>query len=96
MDPEIRRAVIFKSRPEFYNKEKRGFKPNTSRIEEDLTERDERFIILDDWQPEDMLYITIENTDTAETFTRLITDVSFFNYLKQGIKLYIISWKHEP
>jgi len=74
--------VKFKSIPEMWIKEKNGRKPNTVR---EIDEMDTRFQML---MESETNLITIENSETGETFSRAITDVSIWN------NLMIISWKH--
>jgi len=75
--------VKFKSIPAMFVKEKDGRKPNTIRLVDEMDERFEKL-----YNNETNL-ITIENTETGETVTRVITDVSVWN------KMMIVSWRHE-
>jgi hypothetical protein len=88
-------TITFKSTPENYAKECDGRKCNTCRKRDDLVQMeyapehcDPRFILLDDFRYEkiDRLEIQLVNTETGESFTRQITDVTLW----EGI--YIISW----
>lgn len=76
-------SVIFKSIPIMFNKEKNGLKPNTIR---EIDEFDDRFRKLAEFETN---LITIKNSETGETFTRKITDISIWK------NIMIISWKHE-
>jgi len=78
--------VEFKSIPEMYRKEHNGLKRNTV-IKRD-SPKDFRFKILRCFMKGQIhnLNITIVNTDTSESFTREVTDVT------QWGDLYIISW----
>ena len=75
--------VTFKSYPENFEKERDGRKPNTLRFYDRTDERFEALVM------KECPVITIENTDTGETFRRDITDVTFW----KGCVL--ISWRHE-
>lgn len=87
------KIVKFKSVPEFFEKEKCGFKPYTYRYIDSYS--DERFKILGQalraghfLNYENKYIIEIENTLTKETFRRVITDV-----FKTG-EFLIIAWRH--
>lgn len=87
------KIVKFKSYPEYFEKEKIGFKPYTYRYIDSYS--DERFKILGQalraghfLNYENKYIIEIENTLTKETFRRVITDV-----FKTGEYL-IIAWRH--
>jgi hypothetical protein len=82
-------VVNFKSIPEYYQKEERGIKNNTVRVWERF---DKRFKLLDDfiYGAIDDLEIKITNTETGESFTRRIRDVTEFEVA--GKPLYIITW----
>ncbi len=75
--------VVFKSTPEYWNKENLGLKRNTVRKKD----TDTRFNKLDLWcAGKNNLDITIVNTKTQEEFTREVKDVSKFD------DYYIVSW----
>ena len=80
------KTISFKSTPENWRKEYLGIKRNT--VREGKVDEDSRFMILTNYMAGrlNLLDITIENTKTYETFTRHVTDVTWFN---GG---YIISW----
>lgn len=63
-------AVVFRSIPEYYEKEKSGAKANTVRMLEANSIEE-----LNSKQP---THIIIENTLTGEIFMRRLTDVSFW------------------
>jgi hypothetical protein len=77
--------ITFKSIPANFKKEKSGQKPNTLRKDEP---GDPRFIRLRARLP-GALYIRIVNSETGESFTRSITDRTYW----EG--WWIISWRHE-
>lgn len=86
------RTIYFKSTPNNWRKEYLGIKPNTLRsFETILNSIDIRKEILDKYLlcELNLINIVITNTETKETFTREVTDVTFFN------EMYIISWKHK-
>jgi len=71
---------LFKSYPRYWKKERDGRKPNTFRK---FKEGDTRFTV----RPGDT--ITMQNTETGETFTRTLTDLSYY----EGWMIF--SWRHE-
>lgn len=77
------RIIKFRSIPRFFDKEKRGVKPNTIRRIEDTDPKAALVRVA--------THIIIENTETGETFTREITDASYI----EMFGLWDISWKHE-
>lgn len=78
--------VIFKSKPEYYIKEKMGIKSNTVRL---INYNDERFKKLLNWTVDQDMWITIVNPEKEyQLFNRRISDVSI---LKDYM---IISWFH--
>jgi hypothetical protein len=83
------KIVQFKSLPMFFFKEKDGAKPNTIRL---VDYSDERFKALLGISPPK--YIRITNSESPKwTFKRKITDISTWEV--GGLKVAIISWKHE-
>lgn len=78
----IKTVVCFKSRHEYFCKEKIGVKPNTQREPDEM---DDRFDILKKGMAD---FIEVKDADTGETFIREITDVSIYN------NWMTISWKH--
>jgi hypothetical protein len=77
----------FKSKSPFFEKERDGIKPNTFR---QLGDNDSRFDeLMQIIQTKEEAEITIFNPVTKETFTRRITDVTYY----EG--WFIISWKHQ-
>ncbi len=70
--------VIFKSKPDMFDKERRGGKPNTLRK---IDREDLRFQKLErkehGWDNEPT-HICIENSSTGEHFIRRITDVTTY------------------
>ena len=78
LTPIIVNTICFKSIPENYVKEKSGVKNNTLRLVTDET----KFIFL-----KDCTHIKIVNTETQESFTREIRDLTYLdNYV-------IITWR---
>ena len=77
-------TIIFKSNPEFYEKEQSGLKCNTVRVFED----DELKILdeMDDYPKN----IMIKNKVTRECFKRKVTDVTIVGMWEP---IYIFSWK---
>ena len=96
-----RETIHFKSDPFYFETEQAGRKPNTIR-KFDLTDKGDsnRLAFLYTLLNRNLgkleralnteYYIIIENTETTETFTRRITDVSEWN------EYFIISWQHTP
>lgn len=78
----VNNMIFCKSVPEIYLKEKSGEKSNTVRYisNDDVIEQIEGFT-----------GITIENTDTGENFTRVLSDVS--TTLVNGVRVFIFSWR---
>ena len=74
-------TIIFKSIPEFFDKEMSGVKSNTART----INTPELNQILDS------KYISIVNLRTNENFTRQISDISIIGALL-GSHLVVISW----
>lgn len=73
--------ISFKSRPEFFDKEKRGSKSNTLRHVDMF---DERFkTLLECFQLGVLPSVEIKNSVTGETFVRRLTDISFFDVLEK-------------
>ena len=77
-------ALVFKSIPEMYEKEKDGRKPNTLR---EVEKGDKRLTNLTNW-PQFPLDIIIINTESGEHFRREITDITFWK------GWWLISWKN--
>lgn len=79
------KKISFKSLPEFYEKEKNGKKNNIVRI---IDKDDERFEIIKEYSifKFDLLIIEIKNTETKDSFCRIVKDITFFNDLT------IITW----
>lgn len=80
------KTIKFKSTPDNWRKEYLGLKRNTIRKPD--TEQDVRFDVISDHVNEtvNLVNIEIENTITNETFTREVTDITYFN------EWFIISW----
>ena len=90
------KTIIFKSHPSYYEREVSGKKPNTVRTLKKI----EQFELDHVWHT--LTHIKIINTDTQESFTRELSDISctfvkgqdeIFN--NPEIKISIFSWKHE-
>ena len=81
------KQIIFKSTPEYWNKESLGLKRNTLRQENPNDAIDDRFVALREWMCAKVdLIIGIKNTETGDIFFREVKDVSKFD------DYYIISW----
>jgi len=81
-------TIIFKSTPEYYQKEKAGLKCNTVR---QITKPDEYKAFHDFYRCFEAISnktITIINVDTEESFNRRLTDISVYK------NCYIFSWEH--
>lgn len=84
---ELTTSIVFKSLPEFYEKEADGRKSNTTRFvsEKEDSIIQENFI--------NIKYIKIKNVDERyckESFVRRLTDISRFK--NRGRIIYIFSW----
>jgi hypothetical protein len=79
----MRITLEFKSTPENWRKEQDGSKQNTVRK---VDKEDVRFQQLMLWHPRFLWQINIINTQTEETFSRIISDVTFWE------DVVIISW----
>ena len=77
----IPKPVMFKTHPDYFEKERDGRKPNTVRFLKDEDPRLGRLLMGAD-------KICIVNKDTGRQFVRDITDFTEFKTLK------IISWRH--
>ena len=85
METEI---IEFKSFPAFYDKEKSGVKNNTVRVASNMD--DERFKVLRYWfHSQKYGKIRIVNSESGESFTRQIRDVTFW------MDMWIITWESE-
>ena len=73
-------TIIFKANPAFYYIEEKGLKNNTVR-KLDIIES----MILEQNRPE-INYIKIVNVVTKESFTRILTDISYYDYR------YVFTW----
>ena len=81
-------TIIFKSAPEYYQKEKSGLKCNTVR---QITKPDEYKAFHDFYRCFEAISnktIKIINSESGESFLRRITDISIFK------EVYIFSWEH--
>jgi len=81
-------TIIFKSTPEYYQKEKYGLKCNTVR---EILNPIEFKALVDFFQDFNIIpnkKITIINSETNDSFVRRLTDISFYK------GLYIFSWEH--
>lgn len=80
----------FKSKQSFYDKERNGIKPNTTR---EINLNEEKFLELIQHMmngfDEEEIEIEIINADVGGSFIRDITDISIYN------NLMIISWRHK-
>ena len=84
------KTIHFKSWPANYEKEKDGRKPNTLRSANSWIEHGGPECIDKELNPSEYPeMIIIENSETGEFFTRMITDITEF----EG--WVIISWRHE-
>lgn len=93
--------IIAKSIPENFDKENSGIKSCTVRE----VDSSERKVLENFWRQKrervfslNQACITIENTETWESFERVITDITFFKSYhdwEKDIYLYIISFKNE-
>ena len=82
-------TVIFKSIPEFFEKEREGIKPNTERIMPD----DDFYVLL--FHSPKITHIRIINSEMHDRyFNRELTDISLISELL-GVNLVVLSWKHE-
>ena len=80
-------TIIFKSAPDFFQKEQKGIKPNTVRI---LSELEEEEL----YKAKDQLKtIRIISTETGDNFERGITDITPA-VLSKGCRVFVISWHH--
>lgn len=79
---KIKKVACFKSRQEYFLKERSGVKPNTQRKIDDA---DERFDLL---RKGEIDFIEIKCIETGEIFIREITDVSIYDGWMT------ISWRH--
>ena len=79
-------TIYFRSTPDNHEAEKNWTKSNTVRFVDIF----ENGLI----KGVDLVHITIENTDTSETFTRMLTDYRQYNGsgVERGLVLYIFSW----
>jgi len=78
-------TIIFKSKPEHWDKEHSGVNPNTI-----------RYLNADEWQEfqaGDVQYISIVNTENGHTFHRKLMDVSCA--VIEGQPVFVFSWDHE-
>jgi hypothetical protein len=83
-------GLRFKSIPRYFTKERAGLKPNTVR-KLSVSER-----MSFDQCKDRIDEVTVINTDTGESFTRRVTDISTFpRELPYTGVLHIISWEHE-
>ena len=84
-------TVVFKSRPEYFEKEQNGNKPNTVR-DIDLTEEKFRILVMM-MQTRKYGYIKITDTNPLRrierSFVRRIQDITLWK------NIMIISWKYE-
>lgn len=83
--------IQFKSKNPYFEKEVTGNKCNTVRKVEDCDSRFDdlmEIIQADDYGGREDV-IEIINPDTADSFTRFITDVTYFD------ERFIISWRHK-
>ena len=81
-------TIIFKSAPEYYQKEKSGLKCNTVR---QITKPDEYKAFHYFYRYFDILHnktIKIINSESGEYFTRRLSDINTFK------EFYIFSWGH--
>lgn len=79
-------TIKFKSVPEMFEKERSGRKPNTVRRSDDAGEVAQMEMFARDVCTSRVKCIQIENSETGETFLRLVTDVSLYG------DIYIFSW----
>ena len=80
-------TIIFKSAPEFFQKEQNGSKPNTVRI---LSRVEEEEL----YKAKDQLKtIRIVSTETGHGFERRIRDISPV-VLSENCRVFTISWHH--
>jgi|LGVE01.1.fsa_nt_gb hypothetical protein len=83
-------GVGFKSIPRYFTKERAGLKPNTVR-KLSVSEK-----MAFDQCRDEIDEVTVTNTDTKETFTRKVTDISTFALESPyNGDMHIISWEHE-
>lgn len=84
-------TIFFKSLPLLWLTEKDGSKSNTLREISDPKER-EAYIA---WKCRDgPIFVCIENTETSETFTRLVSSVVDKTVWKPMKNQVLISWRH--
>lgn len=82
------KTIIFKSTPENWKKEYLGLKRNTVReFEMGINDTKEDVLLEHIMGKCSLINVEITNTETFESFTRSVTDVSVF-----GKGTYIISW----
>jgi len=77
-------TIIFKSKPDHWEKEHSGVKPNTV-----------RYLNADEWEEfcfNYVEYISIVNTDNGHTFHRKIVDVTCAIIME--LPVFIFSWDH--
>lgn len=75
-------TIYFRSTPDNYEAEKNWTKSNTIRFVNTF----ENGLI----KGADLVHITIENTDTSETFTRCLTDYRRYN--GSGVERGLVCW----
>ena len=88
-----RDTVIFKSAPEFFQKEQKGIKPNTVRI---LSQPEEEQL---NKVKDQLKTIKIISTETGDSFERGITDISLAilsndSFCEHECRLFVFSWHH--
>lgn len=86
--------VVFKSNPDFWQREYIGNKPNTVRL---LSSREysERLSFADEcMEAGEPASIEVINTDDGRIFFRRITDICCVGELP-GYDMWVISWQHE-
>lgn len=76
------KTIICKSLPQHYIKEESGKKANTVRF---VDESEDKSLAL-----ATLYYIKIINSDTNESFSRVIQDITRFEYA--DVIIYIFSW----
>lgn len=67
--------IVYKSVPQYWEKEHDGRKPNTERKH---AFDDPRLKILQNWKAGDKLTVRIVHTETGQSFDRIVVDVSFW------------------
>ena len=86
--------VIFKSIPDYWQREYIGNKPNTVRILDDREYRESLSFADDCMEMGEPASIEIINADDFRVFFRRITDIMQVGTLL-GRTMWVISWQHE-